>query len=84
MGSLLEKHKAKSPKARAPRNRTLTLTPEEYTLYAKRLLSLQSRVTVNEILDKTICQDVTEAVDYLPEQFVDLLFIDPPYNLNKS
>ncbi len=84
MGSLLEKDKVKSPKVRAPRNRTLTLTPEEYTLYEKRLLLLQGRATVNEILDKTICQDVTDAVSYLPEQFVDLLFIDPPYNLNKT
>jgi site-specific DNA-methyltransferase (adenine-specific) len=36
------------------------------------------------ILDRTICQDMLEATSYLPDQFVDLLVLDPPYNLTKT
>jgi site-specific DNA-methyltransferase (adenine-specific) len=39
---------------------------------------------VADILDKTICQDIFAVLPHLPEGFVDLLFVDPPYNLNKQ
>jgi site-specific DNA-methyltransferase (adenine-specific) len=48
------------------------------------LLHLSSPTPIEAILNKTICQNLFEALPYLPAQFVDLLFIDPPYNLNKS
>lgn len=35
-------------------------------------------------MDRTICQNLLELLPYLPTHFVDLLFIDPPYNLSKS
>lgn len=71
-------------KPRAARNRTITLTHEELQTYKKRLISLKSKASVDAIINKIINQDVFEAIDYLPDQFVDLLFIDPPYNLTKS
>lgn len=37
-----------------------------------------------EVVGRTIHQDFLEAADYLPDGFVDLLFVDPPYNLNKT
>lgn len=77
MAGLLHKH-------RAPRNRTLCLSKEEMEYYKKRLIRLEKKVEVEEILDKTINQDVFEALDYLPDSFVDLVFADPPYNLNKT
>jgi len=48
------------------------------------LLKLTSPVSLAQIENKTINQDVFEAIDYLPDRFVDLLFADPPYNLNKT
>ncbi|HDP99710.1 MAG TPA: site-specific DNA-methyltransferase [bacterium] len=84
MKDLLEKEKTKLTKPRAPRNRTQTLTSEERALYGKRLLTLEHPIFVDEVLDKTICQDMMDAVAFLPRQFVDLLFVDPPYNLDKS
>ena len=36
------------------------------------------------LLDRTICQDVLQAASFLPDRFVDLLLLDPPYNLTKS
>jgi site-specific DNA-methyltransferase (adenine-specific) len=71
-------------KSRAPRNRTLTLSGEELAQYQQRLLQLTGAVTPDQILNKTINQDLFEILDWLPPQFVDLLFVDPPYNLTKS
>lgn len=70
-------------KKRAGRNRTLVVSAEDIAELESRLLHLSQRVTINEILDKTICQDLFEVLPFLPDKFVDLLFIDPPYNLNK-
>lgn len=71
-------------KIRAPRNRTLTLTAEEMNLYSRNLLTLSKSVQPEEICNRTIHQNLFEILDWLPDSFVDLLFIDPPYNLTKS
>jgi site-specific DNA-methyltransferase (adenine-specific) len=68
----------------APQNRTLTLTEAEQTYYRSKLLTIQASVTPVAILNRTLCQDLFEVLDYLPGGFVDLLFVDPPYNLNKT
>ncbi|QEQ00101.1 site-specific DNA-methyltransferase [Thermosynechococcus sp. CL-1] len=70
-------------KERAPRNRTITLTEQEQAKYRQRLLRLSHPVSLSEIINRTIHQDIFEVIKFLPSQFVDLLFIDPPYNLNK-
>jgi site-specific DNA-methyltransferase (adenine-specific) len=71
-------------KDRAPRNRTITLSDDDMDLYKQRLIHLQSPVTTEDMRDKTIYQDVFEALQYLPNNSVDLLFADPPYNLSKA
>jgi site-specific DNA-methyltransferase (adenine-specific) len=74
-----------SQKARAPLNRTITLTRKEVAQYSGRLLTnITTPLTVGQIEDKTICQDFFSVIGYLPQEFVDLLIIDPPYNLNKQ
>ena len=73
-----------SPKKRAPRNRTITLTFDEKQHYRRRLIRLEAPASLEMILNKTICQNLLEVIGYLPTQFVDLLFIDSPYNLDKS
>lgn len=75
---------SKLEKKRAPRNRTITLSGSELSLLKEHLLHLQRPATLNEILDKTICQNAFDALQRLPDNFVDLLFADPPYNLSKS
>lgn len=70
-------------KNRAPRNRTITLNESEREEYKKGLIRVNKPVSVEEILNRTIHQDVFEVLDYLPDKFVDLVFVDPPYNLNK-
>ncbi len=71
-------------KIRAPRNRTLTLHNEELSPLESQLLTLQGAATVEQIRNKIIYQDLFECLDFLPTGFVDLLMVDPPYNLNKT
>lgn len=72
------------PKQRAGRNRTITLDHDERLKYKKRLLTLKRKTAAEELLDRTIHQDLFEALPHLPDQFVDLMFIDPPYNMTKN
>lgn len=71
-------------KVRAPRNRTITVSADEIDLYSKRLLRLSGYTQPKDIENRTINQDLFEILGWLPDAFVDLLFIDPPYNLTKS
>lgn len=69
---------------RAERNRTMILEEHEVTRLKGKLLVLSDKVNLEEITNKTIHQDIFTCMQYLPESFVDLLFIDPPYNLTKK
>jgi site-specific DNA-methyltransferase (adenine-specific) len=69
---------------RAPLNRTLTLSDEEFERYRRSLRRLERRLSLDKISDKLFCQDLFSALPFLPEACVDLLFADPPYNLTKT
>ncbi len=69
---------------RSLRNKTITLNEEEIKYYQSKLINLDSLVKEKEILNKTINQNFFEVINFLPDNFVDLLFIDPPYNLDKK
>lgn len=71
-------------KQKAPKNRTLALNELEKSKLTKKLALLKSKSVIKKIENKIINQDFFEAVKFLPDKFIDLLIIDPPYNLNKS
>ncbi len=71
-------------KIRAPRNRTLYLSEADKNEFNKTLVKLESPITINKLLNTVINQDVYDAIDFLPSKFIDLLFLDPPYNLSKN
>jgi site-specific DNA-methyltransferase (adenine-specific) len=71
-------------KVRAGRNRTLTLDNTERLRFGEQLLTLTTKAGIEQLMNKTINQDLFEVIDLLPDQFVDLMFIDPPYNLTKN
>jgi site-specific DNA-methyltransferase (adenine-specific) len=71
-------------KRRAPRNRTIVLTENEKKRYAPKLLRLSAPVTIDDVVNKIINQDFYDAAPFLPPQFADLVFVDPPYNLTKD
>lgn len=60
------------------------LSSKDREYYRGRLLKINSSVSLDQILNRVIHQDIFEVVDLLPSRFVDLLFIDPPYNLTKT
>src|ERR1700728_816806 len=68
-------------KVRAPRNRTLSLSEFDRAHLRKRLVLADALPTA--LTDKTIVGDCIEVAKKLPRSFADLLFLDPPYNLNK-
>jgi site-specific DNA-methyltransferase (adenine-specific) len=65
-------------------NRTLTLSDVEIDKLKSKLIRLDKKTNIKQIKNKIIHQSLEEAIEYLPDNFVDLMFIDPPYNLNKK
>ncbi len=47
-------------------------------------ITLTTSATTDSIKNRLIHQDLFTCVDHLPDQFIDLMIIDPPYNLNKK
>jgi site-specific DNA-methyltransferase (adenine-specific) len=70
--------------SRAPRNRTLSLSGEEKESLQGKLLEVSHNMGVEELSGRIICGDFREAVKFMPDGFVDLLILDPPYNLDKD
>jgi DNA modification methylase len=71
-------------KPRAPRNRTLTLTASEQADFAGRLLRPPLSSEKGRITNRIIYGDALTIFPQLPKEFVDLVILDPPYNLNKK
>ncbi len=70
--------------AKAKNNRTLFITDEDIEIFSKNLIKVEKEVYEHDIINKTINQDIFEVLDFLPSNFVDLLFVDPPYNLKRG
>lgn len=69
---------------RAKRNRTITLSRAEEDRYGKDLTHITESARKGVPGDTILNQDVLEAAALLPSAFVDLLILDPPYNLTKT
>lgn len=70
-------------KRRAPLNRTLRLSTDDRERLRPRLLPVPA-VQLTDPLQGTVCGDFWRVTPHLPQQFVDLLILDPPYNLRKN
>lgn len=71
-------------KDRAPRNRTLTCGEAERASYTSSLVRLTAPASEEQITNVLLHQDLESALPHLPTGFVDLLILDPPYNLTKN
>ncbi len=71
-------------KSRAPRNRTVTLSDADRRRLKGKLITIDRLGDEMDAPTGTIVGDYREAIPYLPHGFVDLLILDPPYNLNKN
>lgn len=71
-------------KERAPRNRTLVVHEHEKEALMSDTLVLSTPCLVDNITDRLIHQDLFSCLEFLPSQFIDLMIVDPPYNLSKT
>ncbi|MCW5961345.1 MAG: hypothetical protein KIS76_14365 [Pyrinomonadaceae bacterium] len=71
-------------KKRAPRNRTIDLNEQDLSKFRSRLMTVPEIRDAVSITDKTICGDLFQVLEKLPERSFDLIFADPPYNLTKE
>lgn len=65
-------------------NRTVRVEETERIEISKEIHFLTESTASKELENKVINQDLFGCFDYLPDDFVDLLVVDPPYNLTKS
>ncbi len=68
----------------ASRNRTLTCSLDELDELAQTIVQIDHPVSLEDINRQLIHGDFFEVAPHLPTQFIDLLILDPPYNLNKN
>ena len=71
-------------KERASNNRTLTLNSEEIDFLKANLVTSKNINETKDLINKTLNGDVIEMLKFLPDNFADLIIIDPPYNLTKN
>ena len=74
---------ADKEKVRAGRNRTLVVNDDEIPLLERLITDVHE--LKNGFRDNMIVQgDVLDALDLIPDEYFDLIIIDPPYNLDKE
>ena len=72
---------------RAPRNRTITIKEDELDYYSKKINRLEdfpSSDNFEMFTDKIFNNSLFDLIKYIPEKSIDLLILDPPYNLDKN
>jgi len=67
----------------AANNRTLFLTQEELAAGTAACPPIAAPTLLPGALDRVFCQALLGAIAFLPDSCIDLLFLDPPYNLSK-
>lgn len=71
-------------KRRAPRNKTITLTQREEIALARHALKFAPQKPLPDLENQIVWQDTFYALRYIPDNFADLMVVDPPYNLTKN
>lgn len=76
---------------KAARNKTIDMTVAEGSKYLERCVEIKGArkesakvLPCEDILDKTFLGDTLEVLSHFPKEFVDLLVVDPPYNMDKD
>jgi len=81
---------AKTPAPKAPRNRTITLSPADEARLFAMSLDPSARpdpglpLALEDIRRRTVRADFLTVAPSLPRGFIDLLFADPPYDIRKD
>jgi site-specific DNA-methyltransferase (adenine-specific) len=71
-------------KIRSSRNHTTELNDGDRALYAPNLCTVSHPLSPEEIIDRTYNGNLFDILNFFPPESVDLMIIDPPYNLTKN
>ena len=69
---------------KSPKNKTIDFSVEEGKTFLDKCVTISSKTTIDELLDKTIIGDSLKILEHIPHQSIDLLIADPCYNLDKN
>ena len=69
--------------SKSVRNKTIDFSLEEGNIFFNRCHNGED-LSLDSILNKTINGDTFEIMAKMPKKFVDLLIVDPPYNISKD
>lgn len=69
---------------KSARNKTIDIGLEDGKEYLDRCITVKRKIEPECICNKIIVGDCFEVMSKLPEKFVDLMVVDPPYNLSKN
>ena len=72
-------------KVKSARNKTIDFGVDEGKAYLDKCIQLNSCAqSLSSICNKTICGDIFDVLALIPENSVDLVIADPPYNMTKA
>ncbi len=69
---------------KAPRNKTIELSAKEIAAYVSLAQKNKTTYSLKEITDQIIYGDSLKIMPKLPLKSIDLMIVDPPYNLTKT
>lgn len=71
-------------KNKAPKNRTIRLSEKEIDRLKNLNKLPPGKLRIKDLTNQIFCTDLFSTIDKLPPSFVDLIIIDPPYNMRKT
>ena len=66
------------------RNRTLSVPEARMEELRREIFFPEHPLTAKTLHDRILCGDMRKLIELLPDAFVDLMILDPPYNLSKD
>ena len=66
------------------RNKTLVLEESDYLFSNEYVISVSEKVPLIDVENKILHQDIFDTTSFLPDESIDLVFADPPYNIDKK
>ncbi|MGF0040154.1 DNA-methyltransferase [Peptoniphilaceae bacterium SGI.131] len=69
---------------KSDKNKTIDFDLEKGQAYAAKALKSLQGLDFNDLINKSILGDSLSVLDSIPDKTMDLIIVDPPYNLSKN
>ena len=69
---------------KSDKNKTIDISEEEGKKYIEKCFVVNDTLKFEDIINKTILGDTFEVLQKIPDGSIDLVVVDPPYNLSKN